>query len=72
MAEIRQVLDADSTHVQARFNYGVMLARIGRNDQALTQFETVKRFAEPNSAQYRQAESAIASLSTSVGTAPSQ
>ena len=57
--EIKRVLEADPEHVQARYNYGVMLARIGRMEQAIKQFEHVKTYANPGSLPYRQAEEAI-------------
>ncbi|MFQ5571883.1 MAG: tetratricopeptide repeat protein [Rhodothermales bacterium] len=62
--EVKRVLETDSTHVQARLNYGVMLALIGRNEQAVEQFEQVKTYADPESPFYLQAEQAIRSLQT--------
>ncbi|HMB89913.1 MAG TPA: tetratricopeptide repeat protein, partial [Rhodothermales bacterium] len=60
--EIKQVLDADPNHLHARFNYGIMLALIGRGDQATEQFEAVKSLVGPESSYYQQAEEAIQSL----------
>ena len=67
VAEIKNVLAQDSTHVQALFNYGVMLTRIGRVDQALEQWELVMQYADPSSPQYRQAEEAINSVQSATG-----
>lgn len=60
--EIKRVLEADPDHLHARFNYGIMLALIGRRDQAAEQFETVKTLVGPESSYYQQAEEAIRSL----------
>ena len=60
--EINQVLEADSTHLQARFNYGIMLAMIGRTDKALDQFERVKTQVGEESPLFQQAEDAIQSI----------
>jgi len=38
---VREVLDANPDHARARFNYGLMLAQIGRSDQAREQFQRV-------------------------------
>jgi tetratricopeptide (TPR) repeat protein len=38
---VREVLDANPNHARARFNYGLMLAQIGRGEQARDQFEQV-------------------------------
>jgi predicted Zn-dependent protease len=62
VTEVKQVLEQDSTHIQARFNYGIMLAMIGRRDQAVEQFEVVKRLVGPGSPFYRQADEAIRSV----------
>lgn len=61
--EISAVLAVDSTHIPARFNYGVMLAMIGRIDKAQTQFEAVKELvADPASPYYQRADAALTSL----------
>ena len=57
--EIRKVLDADSTHLHARFNYGIMLSMIGRAEKAVEQFEFVKTLVDETSPLYRQADEAI-------------
>lgn len=56
---INQVLADDSTFVPARFQKGLALLQISRFDQAIEEFETVKRYAEDGSAYYRNAERAI-------------
>lgn len=38
---VQQVLAQEPEHARARFNYGLMLLQIGRNDQAREQFERV-------------------------------
>ncbi|HEX7069675.1 MAG TPA: tetratricopeptide repeat protein [Rhodothermales bacterium] len=60
--QIRQVLDANPDHVQANFNYGVMLSMIGRTDQSIAQFERVRELVDPGSDTYRQAELALQEL----------
>ena len=60
--EIKRVLEADPEHLHARFNYGIMLALIGRGEQATEQFEAVKELVGPESRYYQQAEEAIQSL----------
>lgn len=60
--EIKRVLEANPDHLHARFNYGIMLALIGRGDQATEQFEAVKALVGPESRYYQQAEEAIRSL----------
>ena len=60
--QIRQVLDANPDHVQANFNYGVMLSMIGRTDQSIVQFERVRTLVPPGSETYQQAEMALREL----------
>ncbi len=60
--ETRAVLDRDSTHVGATYNYAYFLMRIGRTDQAIEQMEKVKRLAGADSALVRHADAFIASL----------
>ena len=62
VAEVKRVLDADSTHLQARFNYGIMLMMIGRSDRAIEQFERVKGLVGESSRYYREADEAIRSI----------
>ena len=64
--ETNRVLAADSTHIQANFNRGIMLNQINRTDQAIEQFERVKRIiGNPEDPVYQRAEGAIAQLSGS-------
>ena len=57
--EIKNVLGRDSTHLEARFNYGVMLAQIGSAGAAVAHFERVMSASSPDSDHYRQAAQAI-------------
>lgn len=59
---IKEVIETDSTHVTARFNYGAMLAMIGRTEQALSEFEAVKRLNSEESPYYERADAAIKSI----------
>jgi len=65
--EIQRVLEADPDHLQARFNYGIMLAMIGRVEAAIAQFEHAQRIVGEGSPFYRQAEQIIAELRESEG-----
>ena len=56
---INGVLEDDSTYVPARFQKGLALLQINRLDQAITQFEAVKRHAEEGGGFYKQADRAI-------------
>ena len=56
---INAVLEDDSTFVPARFQKGLALLQINRLDQAIQQFEQVKRYAEEGSGFYQQADRAI-------------
>ncbi|NNF03458.1 MAG: hypothetical protein HKN17_03230 [Rhodothermales bacterium] len=61
--QTNRVLEQDSLHIQANFNRGVMLANINRIDQAVEQFEKVKRIiGDESSPIYQRAEQAIASV----------
>lgn len=63
MEAIRQtnlVLDADSNHVQANFNRGIMLMQINRLDQATEQFLKVQRIVgNPQSPVHQRAQEVI-------------
>ena len=59
---IKQVLEADSMHLDANFNYGLMLMRIGRNDQATAQFERVLALADSSSEHFSRASDALRML----------
>lgn len=64
--ETNRVLEEDSLHIQANFNRGIMLTQINRVDQALEQFEKVKRIVgNPDDPVYQRAVDAIARLSDS-------
>jgi len=65
--EIQRVLDADPDHLQARFNYGIMLAMIGRTEASIAQFEHAQRIVGEGSPFYRQAEQIIEELRESEG-----
>lgn len=60
--ETRAVLDRDSTHVGATYNYAFFLMRIGRVDQAITQMQRVKRLAGADSVLVRHADAFITAL----------
>jgi ribosomal protein L40E len=61
--ETTKVLEMDSLHVQANFNRGIMLRQISRMDQAVAQFEKVKRIiGDPENPIYQRAEAAIRSI----------
>ena len=62
VAEVKQVLDADPNHLHARFNYGIMLAMIGRSELSIEQFEHVKTLVEPTSTYYQRADEAIQAI----------
>jgi hypothetical protein len=56
---INNVLADDSTFVPARFQKGLALLQINRLDQAVEQFQTVKKYADEQDAFYQQATRAI-------------
>jgi len=56
---INAVLEDDSTFVPARFQKGLALLQINRLDQAISEFEAVKRHAEEGSGFYQQADRAV-------------
>ena len=62
VTQIKLVLEADSTHLDANFNYGLMLWRIGRTDQAARQFEKVKDLADQASEHYTRADEALRTM----------
>ena len=59
VTEIKRVLEEDSTHLHANFNYGLMLWQIGRVEQASEQFNKILDFAEPGSEFYTRASEAL-------------
>lgn len=60
--EIKAVLEEDPNHLQARFNYGIMLSMINRPEQAIEQFEAVQQIVGEDSPYYQQATDAIAAI----------
>ena len=62
VSEIKRVLEADPTHLNANFNYGLMLTMINRPDKAIEQFEKVMALSDTTSAHYERASSAIQSI----------
>ena len=65
--EIQRVLDTNPDHLQARFNYGIMLAMIGRTEASIAQFEHAQRIVGEGSPFYQQAEQIVAELRASDG-----
>ncbi len=60
IANTNSVLEVDSNHVQANFNKGIMLLRIGRYDDAVRQFQRVKTLVgDSGNPIYQRAESAL-------------
>ena len=65
MEAIRQiniVLERNPDHLQANFNKGIMLAQIGRVEQAIAHFEKVKQLSSPESEAYKRAQQMIEAL----------
>ena len=62
VTEIKRVLEADPTHLNARFNYGLMLTWINRPEQAIEQFEQVKTLVDESSDYYQKANEAIRAI----------
>jgi len=63
VTEIKKVLEMDPNHLNANFNYGLMLARINRNDDAIDQLERVLALAlDSTSVHYQRASALILSL----------
>ncbi|MBT8399057.1 MAG: hypothetical protein KJO98_01160 [Rhodothermia bacterium] len=60
IAETNKVLEENPEHVQANFNKGIMLLRIGRHDEAGAQFEKVQAIIGDSTNQiYQRAEAAL-------------
>ncbi|MFO8233591.1 MAG: zinc ribbon domain-containing protein [Longimonas sp.] len=57
--EINRVIEEDPEHFQARFNKGIMQLYIGRVDEAVAEFEEVKRIVGEDSPYYDRADRAI-------------
>ncbi len=63
VTEIKKVLEADPTHLNANFNYGLMLARINRSEEAIAQLELVLDLApDPSSMHYQRATALISTI----------
>lgn len=61
--ETAAVLEADSNHVQANFNKGIMLMQINRVPEAVEQFEKVMQLApDPENILYQRANELLVSL----------
>lgn len=60
--EIQAVLEEDPNHLQARFNYGIMLSMIGRTEEAIEQFEAVQDIVGEESPFYEQANQIIGAI----------
>jgi cytochrome c-type biogenesis protein CcmH/NrfG/ribosomal protein L40E len=59
---VREVLDANPNHARARFNYGLMLAQIGRGEQARDQFEQVLALTDADDLVHERAREEIERL----------
>ena len=63
VTEIKKVLEIDPLHLNANFNYGLMLARINRVGEAITQLEFVLTLApDPSSIHHQRASTLISSI----------
>lgn len=63
VTEIKKVLEVDPDHLNANFNYGLMLARINRTEEAIAQLERVRALApDSTSVHYQRASALIASI----------
>ena len=63
VTEIKKVLEVDPDHLNANFNYGLMLARINRTEEAIAQLERVRTLApDSTSVHYQRASALIASI----------
>ena len=61
VTEIKKVLEMDPNHLNANFNYGLMLARINRNKEAIVQLELVLTLASDSTSMHHQRASALIS-----------
>ena len=59
VTEIKKVLEVDPDHLNANFNYGLMLARINRTDEAIAQLERVRALAPDSTSVHHQRASAL-------------
>ena len=62
VVEIKRVLESDPNHLNANFNYGLMLARINRTDQAVAQLQKVRALANPGSEHFRRASEILVDI----------
>lgn len=63
VTEIKKVLEVDPDHLNANFNYGLMLARINRTEEAIAQLERVRALApDSTSVHFQRASALIASI----------
>lgn len=61
VTEIKKVLENDPKHLNANFNYGLMLARINRMEEAMVQLEYVLELAKDSTSMHYQRASALLS-----------
>ena len=61
VTEIKKVLEVDPDHLNANFNYGLMLARINRTEEAIAQLERVRTLASDSTSVHHQRASALIS-----------
>ena len=59
VTEVRRVLEEDPDYLPARMLYGIMLAQIGRVDEATEQFARVQEIAGEGTPRYEQAQQLI-------------
>ena len=59
VTEIKKVLEVDPDHLNANFNYGLMLARINRTEEAIAQLERVRALAPDSTSVHHQRASAL-------------
>ena len=59
VTEIKKVLEVDPDHLNANFNYGLMLARINRTEEAIAQLERVRALAPDSISVHNQRASAL-------------
>ena len=63
VTEIKKVLEEDPDHLNANFNYGLMLARINRTKEAITQLERVLTLSpDSTSMHYQRATMLISTI----------
>ncbi len=59
VTEIKRVLEVDPDHLNANFNYGLMLARINRTEEAIAQLQRVRALAPDSTSVHHQRASAL-------------